>query len=374
MAKKTNTVINNKMYYRIRSKVGVDKNGKNIMKAFYGSSKKDAEQKRDKYLEGIKRGLGVNYDKVKFEKMFNDWFEIVLKPTLSLSTYNRYEIQLRLHIKHAEFYTNKLLKVKSIDIQKHINRIESSYTALRVYMLFTAFYKYCIKERLVIHNPMDSVTRPVHEKKKKKEVLTKSDRDKLMESFKSNSKLFIYVFALFTGLRQGEIFALTHADIDLEEKIIDVNKSLNRTKVDGKIQVVINSPKTKESIRIVPLPGSLLEPLKEHITREKLKHLKIGLPFSRKNLLFTSNTCTALRSDRLTSRWRDYQSSVDIEETNFHALRHTFCTLLAEEGVPIKTASVLMGHTDINTTAKIYTHVDNEQKQKAIDKLDLLIK
>ena len=62
----------------------------------------------------------------------------------------------------------RLLDMKSIDIQKHLNEIESSYTALRVYMLFTAFYKYCIKERLVIHNPMDSVTRPVHEKKEEK--------------------------------------------------------------------------------------------------------------------------------------------------------------------------------------------------------------
>ena len=211
-------------------------------------------------------------------------------------------------------------------------------------------------------------------RKKKKEVLNKSDRDKLMESFKSNSKLFIYIFALFTGLRQGEIFALTHADVDLDGKIVDVYKSLNRTKVDGKVKVVINSPKTKESNRIVPLPDNLIEPMREHMTREKLKHLKIGLPFSKKNLLFTSHTCTALRSDRITSRWRDYQLSVDIEDTDFHALRHTFCTLLAEEGVPIKTASVLMGHTDINTTAKIYTHVDQEQKQKAIEKLNLLIK
>ncbi|SHI87416.1 Phage integrase family protein [Dethiosulfatibacter aminovorans DSM 17477] len=374
MAKKTNTTINNNNYYRVRAKVGMNKEGKNIMKAFYGSSKKEAEEKRDKYLEGIKRGLGVDYDKVTFEKMFENWFEIVLRPTLAISSYNRYEIQHRLHIKSAEFYSNKLLSVKSIDIQKHLNNIDSSHIAMRVYLLFTSFYKYCKKERLVIHNPMDSITRPVHEKTRKKEFLTKTDIDQLMVDFKDNDNLLIYVFALFTGLRQGEICALTHGDLDLDNRLIDVNKSLRRMKVDDKIQVVVNNPKTKESNRIVPLPVNLVNYMKKHINQEKLKHLKQGLPFSNDNLLFTSNTCTALRADRLTSRWRDYQDKVNISGTNFHALRHTFCTLLAEEGVPIKTASVLMGHTDINTTAKIYTHVDQDQKQKAIDKLNLFIK
>lgn len=374
MAKKTNTKINGNKYFRVRAKAGVDPDGKNIMKAFYGDSKKEAEEKRDKYLEGIKRGLDVNYDKITFNKIFEEWFDVVLKPTLSRSSYNRYEIQHRLHIKPADFYNDKLKDIKSIDIQKYLNGIKSNYTALRVYMLFTAFYRYCIKERLLIFNIMDNVTRPVYEKKEKKEVLTKDDINTLLNDFKSNDSLFIYVFALFSGLRQGEIMALTHKDIDLTNKTISVNKSLNRTKVDGKFIVVINKPKTKQSIRQIPLLNNIVSPMKIHIQNEKLKHSKRDINFTENNLLFTSNTCSALRGDRLTSRWKKYQEDANIFETTFHALRHTFCTLLAEQGVPMKTASVLMGHSDINTTAKIYTHVDQEQKQKAIDKLDPLIK
>lgn len=93
--------------------------------------------------------------------------------------------------------------------------------------------------------------------------------------------------------------------------------------------------------------------MKNHIHQEKIKHLKLGLPFSEKNLLFTSNMCTALRADKLTARWRRYQNNANIPGINFRALRHTFCTLLDEQGVPIKTASVLMRHTDINTAAQI---------------------
>jgi len=107
--------------------------------------------------------------------------------------------------------------------------------------------------------------------------------------------------------------------------------------------------------------------------KEKEKHQKHGIPFSENNLLFTSNTCTSLRNDHLTNRWKKYQDRAGIDSINFHGLRHTFCTLLAEQGVQIKTAAVLMGHSDINTTARIYTHVDTEQKKKAISKLDDLV-
>jgi len=60
---------------------------------------------------------------------------------------------------------------------------------------------------------------------------------------------------------------------------------------------------------------------------------------------------------------------LDIEQATFHSLRHTFCTLLAKQGVPLKTASVLMGHSDIGVTAKVYTHVDDTEKKKGIEKL-----
>ncbi len=374
MAKKTNVIINDKKYYRVRAKIGVDKNGKSIIKPFYGDSKTAAEDKRDEYLDGIKRGLSVDYDKDPFNTVYENWFKTVLSPNIKQSTINRYELLNKLHIQTADFYYNRFASIKSDDIQNHLNGLKSNYTALRVYMLLGAFYKYCLKGGSVIRNVMDSVSRPVHKKTEKKESLTLADRTKLLDDFKRDKKLFIYVFAMFTGMRQGEILALTHKDIDLENNVIDVNKSLNKVKMGKKYQVVISSPKTPESIRQIPLVGSLVASLKEHIEKEKKKHERQGVHFSENNLLFTSNTCTSLRNDHLTGRWKKYQESVGIDAINFHGLRHTFCTLLAEQGVQIKTAAVLMGHSDINTTAKIYTHVDTEQKKKAIGKLDDLMK
>lgn len=374
MAKKTNVIINDKKYYRVRAKIGVDGNGKNILKSFYGESKTEAENKRDEYLDGIKRGLSVDYGKDTFKTVYENWFENVLKPNLKQSSYNRYDIVKRNHIQPALFYNTLFIQVKGMDIQKHINTLPSTGVALSVYNQLSTFYKYCLRADLVVKDAMLSVPRPAHKKTQKKEALTSKDREKLIEEFKQDGKLFIYMFAMFTGLRQGEILALTHNDIDFENKTINVDKSLNHTKVDGKLKVVITRPKTTESIRLIPIIDNLADPLKNHIKEEKLKHLRLGIPFSEKNLLFTSTECTPLRADHLRDRWKKYQEKAGIETVNFHGLRHTFCTILSEQGVAINTASILMGHADIGTTAKIYTHVDAEQKKKAIDKLNSLIK
>jgi len=221
---------------------------------------------------------------------------------------------------------------------------------------------------------MDSVKRPVHKKKEKKEALTSKDIEVLIKAYKKDLNLFIYVFALFTGLRQGEILALSHEDINLTDNIININKSLNRTKIDGKNRIVVSKPKTEESIRKVPLPENLIFDIKKHVNKEKEKHLRLKIPFNSEAFLFTSNTCSAVRGDRLNTRWKEIQKQIGIEPITFHGLRHSFCTLLAEKGVPLKTASVLMGHSDIRTTAKIYTHINESQKQDAVKKLNVLIK
>nr|WP_323985045.1 site-specific integrase [Fusibacter ferrireducens] len=209
--------------------------------------------------------------------------------------------------------------------------------------------------------------------------MSREDRTKLLEAYKDDAKLFIYIFDLMTGLRIGELCALTHADVDLKNNLIHVTKSLNRVTMyadDGtkSSQIVISNPKTKKGIREIPIPTNLIAPIKEHVLREKKKHFKLGIKFEPSNFFFTSNTCTAIRGDHLNDYWKRKQAELNFEfVVVFHGLRHTFCTLLAEKGVPLKTAAVLMGHEKIETTAQIYTHVDKQSQVEAIDLLSEII-
>ena len=101
------------------------------------------------------------------------------------------------------------------------------------------------------------------------------------------------------------------------------------------------------------------------------KHMQLGLPFSQDNILFSSDTCTYREGANLLKSLKRLCKRIGIEETTFHSLRHTFCTILAKQGVPLKTASVLMGHSNISITAKIYTHVDDTEMKKGIEKLSV---
>ncbi|MCK8059731.1 MULTISPECIES: site-specific integrase [unclassified Fusibacter] len=380
MAKKTNYTKNGINYYRVTATIGFDVKGKRIRKEFLGKSKKEAHAKRDQYLEGINKGLDPDYDKVSFGELFESWLLYVHKPTLALSTYNRYETIHRHWIKPSNFYNTRLINLKSIEIQKHINQMKSPDTARRVYLLLSTFIKYCIKERLITYNPLDNVNLRKVEPREYIKYLSRENVTKLLNAFATDKSLFIYVFVLLTGIREGELCALTHDDLNFKEGTITIKATLGRVSVTdehGKRRSIIqiSPPKTKAGNRSLPIPSKLITSLKSHILSEKEKHINLGIAFKTSNFLFTSNMCTPLRGDHLNDRWKKTQRKLKIDTVvNFHGLRHTFCTILAEKNVPIKTAATLMGHSNIETTARVYTHVDKKSKDDAIKQLETIFR
>ena len=230
MAKKTNVTINGKSYAKVSATVGKDSKGKPIRKQFYGSCKKEAEAKRDEFLSSVGKGLPVNFDKALFGVAFKSWFENVLRPSISLSSYNRYEMDYRIRIKESILSKMKLVDIKSIHIQTFYKELLADYTVNTVkltHKLLNNFFNYCVRADLIIKSPMYAVELP---KDEKTTVTNKaiSDRDiqKLVQAVKDDMDNFIFIFAMFTGLRQGEILSLTHEDINFEENIL--SRLINR--------------------------------------------------------------------------------------------------------------------------------------------------
>lgn len=380
MAKKTNYTKHGIDYYRITATVGFDLDGKRIRKEFLGKSKKDATEKRDSYMESIKNGFNVGYEKLTFSEYFDDWLQVVLKPTIALSSYNRYEGCLRMWIRPSCFYMDKLTDIKSIAIQKHLNSIASPHTAKLIYNLLNNFFKYCIKERIMIFNPLDNVTlrKTKPTKREEDKYLSRQGIERLLEAYKEDPSLLLFVFDMLTGLREGELCAMTHKDMNFDKLMINIDKSLRRESSPDKdgvmrTQVRINPPKTESSIRVVPMPFSLMAALKVHAHNEKKKHMRLGIPFNDECYFFTTSICTPLRGDRLNEKLKKVEKKLGITPiVNFHGLRHTFCTLLARKNVPIQTAAKLMGHSTTETT-KIYTHVDLQEKVDAIELLQGMV-
>jgi integrase len=377
MPKKTNFkgAGKNNDYFRITATVGKDADGKPIRKQFYGTSKREAQAKRDDYLAGLKQGLAVGFDKLTFGDAFSYWLENVSRPKISLSSYTKYESDYRLRIKNSVLANMKLIDIHPPTMQAYFNdllKTHSVFTVWQTHKLLKTFFIYCVKNDSIIKNPLRTVELP--EAPPKTEInraLNDDEVKKITASATENANYFIFMFAALTGLRLGEILALTHKDIDFTRNVVKVSKSLRFLKVDGEYTAVITSPKTEDSIRDIPLLDGIKTRLKIHIVNEKTKHLKLGKPFSDDCIMFSSDAGPYREASHVRKILARLCKKVEMERCTFHSLRHAFCTILARQGVPLKTASVLMGHSDISITAKIYTHVDNAELKKGIEKLSV---
>lgn len=125
MARKTNYNKNGNEYYRVTATIGRDANGKLIRKEFYGKSKKEAEDKRDEYLNGIKNGLNIDYANISLGELMHLWlFEIIrISSKIKPSTFQRYEGIYRNYILNSEIYGMKLCDLKAIQIQRYYNKL-----------------------------------------------------------------------------------------------------------------------------------------------------------------------------------------------------------------------------------------------------------
>ena len=373
MPRKTNTKINDRDYFRVRATVGKNPDGSLIRKAFYGTGRNEAIAKRDEYLAQIKNGLAVNFDKDDFGAAFKVWLEDIYRPSVSQSSYNRFETEYRLRIAGCGFCSMRLVEIRTPNIQAYYNGLLATCTPSTVHSVhkvMASFFKYALEASLITKNPLKGVKLPAKEKATDTNAaLSDSDIDKLKRATREDMSNFIYLFAVFSGLREGEILALRHKDIDMTAGTINVNKSMKFLTVNGAYQPVEGSTKTKSSIRTVPILPALKPFLKAHISNEMEKHFRLGIPFSKDKILFSSTVGTYREAANVLKQFKRLCNRLGIEQATFHSLRHTFCTMLAKQGVPLKTASVLMGHSDIGVTAKVYTHVDDTEKKKGIERL-----
>ena len=185
----------------------------------------------------------------------------------------------------------------------------------------------------------------------------------------------LFLFAVGTGVRLGELLALTWNDIDFDDKTVSVNKSIRQetifnNKGEGKYTTIIQPPKTETSIRTVPIPSNIIHKLKQFKTIQNKEKLSNGELYMPSDLVFTTPIGTPINTSNLRKTYNRLLKKANINNIKFHALRHTYATRLFEEEVQIKTVQSLLGHSDINTTMNIYTHVTNAVKNNAIEKLN----
>ena len=385
MAVKTNYEKNGKNYFIVTATIGKKADGKPIRKEFYGKSKKEAEAKKEEYLKGLNLGLNSDFNEITLGELIKTWLFEVVKIYASHSTMERYEGIYRNYIKETPLNSIKLNSIKPLTLQRYYNKLyyenKKSFSIIKNLNKFLkTFFNYAIKENYILSNPCFRVTLPVDktvtDEKNDIDPFTFEEIEKIKKTAK-NYMYMIFLLDLGTGLRKGELLALTPADINFEKEEIYVNKALKKIKIfDSEekyhYETAIEVPKTKNSIRTVPIPKKLIPILKNYIIRQKEKYLSNGLILKENSLIFTTNSCTPIDGVNMLIAWKRLLKRAGVRYRRFHNVRHTFASQLFFAHVELKTVQMLLGHSSINITSEIYVHVLPQSKIDSIEKINYL--
>lgn len=375
MAKKTNSTINGKDYYRIRKVIGHTASGEKILKNFYGESKKEAEQKAGEYINDIKNGLITDYENFTVSELMHTWLFDFLHNSSKIkpSTFQRYEGLYRNYIKKSEIAGNKLINTKSIQLQRFYNRLsEEGYTYSQINTLNTflkVFFNWCMSNDYILKNPCCKVDIKgskndiVNNQRKDVEILSDKEIRILKKYLKGSNFELLFLLDLSTGLRQGELLALDWEHINLKDETIKVEKSVKEVYVyddenTKHIETIFQTPKTLNSFRTVSIPSA---------TAEILNKIK-----TKKGLLFKDDEGNALKGKNISTQWTKILKECNIPHKKFHSIRHTYASMLLQKGVDIETVAELMGHSAISIT-QIYLHSSSKSKNKSVNKLNSII-
>ncbi len=387
MARKSNgegSINKYKNGWRATLSLGYNSNGKRIRKQFYGKTKKEVMNKMVDYKSDFNKGLIVQDEKITVQEWIKTWlFELKINE-LKPSTIERYSGVYDNYIKNTGIGRCKLKDLKATNIKLYYNRLIEEGKSVNIVKTVNKVLKASLNEAkkngYIYVNVCENITLPKEKLKEEKEitVFTLDEENKLLSSIKNHKYKMVFILALGTGLRMGELIALKWSDINFKNKTLNVKRAMSRAYVfeNGKkvFKIEENTPKTNSSIRTIPIPSSVLKELQEHKKKQDLFKEIYKDVYEDKNYVFANSLGEFIKPDTISRSYAKILKEARIPHKKFHSLRHTYATRLSEKGVSLKTIQKLLGHASIRMTADIYTHVMDEEKVLAVEKINDIFK
>jgi len=257
-------------------------------------------------------------------------------------------------------------EIEEADVQSFVlQKLDSGLsqkTIKDILIVLKMILKFGAKKRWINYTPFD-IQFPTVRENQGMEVLSRADQKKIMSYIQEHftfRNLGVYI-CLSAGIRIGEVCALTWEDVDTDSGVINVRRTIQRIyMIEDNIrrtELILDTPKTKNSIREIPLSKDLLRILKPF--------KKIVNP----SFFVLTNDAKPTEPRTYRSYYKNLMRDLKMPELKFHGLRHSFATRCIESNCDYKTVSVLLGHSNISTTLNLYVHPNMEQKKKAIEQM-----
>ena len=318
-------------------------------------------------------------DEIKLDDWFKRWVDVYKKKSVRPNTLREYTHIYNKNISPILGNRNINSLVKA-DIQQLIKKVnDDGYLYERqnkVKVILTDMFARAIEDDLMVKNPAKGV-KLYQDKISSARALTIGEQDVFFEFCKNTFYDNLFNVAVNTGLRPGELFALTIEDINFEEKYIDVNKTLVYQKyLDDECKTFhLEPPKTKQSYRHVPINSTCIDYLKRQVELKEI--VSSRRPKMQTDYLFVTRFNTPLNSviysDAIRSVIRRINgtrnSKNQFDFFSGHTFRHTFATRCLEAGIQPKVVQSYLGHATLKMTMDLYTHVTNEKATEDIERI-----
>lgn len=344
--------------------------GKLKRKTFYGATREEVRGQLVAALNDQQKGLPILTDRQTLAGFLEKWLEECVKPSVRYRTYLGYVMYVRRYIVPA-LGKLPLIKLNPQHVQKLMNELLSSGLSPRSVQLMRAVLRralgQALKWGLVARNVATLVESPRVERPEVQFMLP-DDACKFLKAIKGERLEALFSTALAMGLRQGEALGLRWEDVDFSAKVLRVRYSLQR--IQGALQ--LTELKTRNSRRDLPLTDSIIACLRAHRSQQLQEKLAAGARWQESGLVFTTTIGTPIDARNVVRQYHALLEKAKLHRFRFHELRHSCASLLLAQGVPLKTISDILGHSQISVTADYYAHIAPETRREALSMMDVL--
>lgn len=331
----------------------------------YGKTASEVKQKLIKIEANIQQGVYIDRNALTVGNWLDIWMKEYKELTLKPSTYDSYQSIIKTYILPS-IGGIKIQKLHPEHIQKMLNDLTKKGYAPRTvryaHHVLSVSLNQAVKNGSLMKNPALSVDLPKQPKKEAR-ALNKEEQKAFLDALKGDPKERAIKFILMTGLRVGEMIALTWDDVNLNKATI---KTLLR--ING--QIVTGTPKTEKGKRELPLINDAIKLLKEQKKEQTEQKLQARNIWDDGNYIFTSTIGTPLDKDHINRTLHRICKKANIKPFSIHTLRHTFATRGLESGIDLRVMQELLGHSSLAMTADIYSHVLPHKKKENMQKIE----
>lgn len=353
-------------------------------KELYDRKLSELKRKLNAAIYDDKNGNSVIDNSITLSQWFESWMEIHKYNIIRNNTKMYYAQVFKKHIEPT-LGKRKIKDITQLNIKSLLKDLDQKgyqyETKNKVKIMLLDMFDKAMIDNYVLKNPCKGI-KLVRDEKKDMRVLTREEQTEFFECCKGTFYDNLFIVAISTGLRQGELCALTWDDIDLEKKEISVTKTLLYQKLEGdsKKEFHINPPKTKTSKRKVPINKQCEMALKkQYIQRNNIMAKKSSKPLEGfENLLFTTKFGTPICDQIMIDAIKRIIDEINLckdeleqfEMFSPHCFRHSFATRCFEASIPPKTVQTYLGHASLQMTMDLYTSVLATHKQEEMKKLE----